>query len=159
MSERTTATASAAVTTTAALAAGFHPTLAVLLSVTAVAAVTDAYRHTIPNRISLLAAVAAAGVWTAAGAPVTALLMAAVLAAVLLTLWTADLMGGGDVKLIPSLALAAAATGPADAATARLGVLLILLWGISSLWAAGQRSSDVPLAVGAAFALAAAVVI
>ena len=160
MSEINIVAVSAILTAAVALACGTPPAFAALLVIAVVAAAIDAREHRIPNTLSAAAAAAGVLAWAEAGAPLDAFGIALVVAVLLLIAYDWDLMGGGDVKLIPSLALAAAASSPfATGAILRVGVFGVLLFGIAAVWGALHGNKQAPLAVGAPLALALAVVI
>lgn len=88
------------------------PAVTVLLLVVAAAAVHDDDRERIPNPLSLAAAVAAAGCWLLAGAQPEPLIAAGVLAVLALLGYIAGGIGAGDVKMLPSVALAVSCLYP-----------------------------------------------
>lgn len=138
----------------AALLCGAGPWTAALLGVATAAAITDARERRIPNELSLLATTAGIGVWVSVGAPPVALAVFGLAAAVLYYLWEAELFGGGDVKFVPALVLAAAALGDPVTAVIRALIFTAVLLGIATVWAAASDESEGPLVVGGPLALA-----
>ena len=160
MSRLNIAAVSVTLTAAAALVCGAPPAFAALLLIAVAAAAIDAREHRIPNVLSAAAAVAGVLTWAESGAPLDAFGIALAVAVLLLIAYDWNLMGGGDVKLIPSLALAAAASSPfVTGAILRVGVFVVLLFGIAAVWGALHGNKQAPLAVGAPLALAVAVVI
>lgn len=141
----------------AALLCGIPHLQALVLTLAAAAAFGDARSHRIPNTLSIITAATAVCAWVAAGASINALIVAAIVAAGLYALFDAGLMGGGDVKLLPSLTLAAASAGGAEAP--RAVIFLCVLFTVASIWGMLSRQREIPLAVGGPLALAVAVTI
>jgi len=151
-------TGATAATAAIALATRQDPVFMTVLMVATAAAAADLWDRRIPNVFSLLAAITATLWWNAQGAPLSALVVAAVVGALLFAGWQRDLIGGGDVKLIPSLALAAAsASGTFAGGLAHAAMLCMGL--VALAWLAAPGARQAPLAAGAPLALAAAVVL
>jgi len=148
------------VTTFAAVVTGQSAPFACLLIAAAGAAVADAWDMRIPNLLAAATAVAAIGVWASFGFPLHAVTVALIVAAAVLAAYEWDLLGGGDVKFIPSLALAVASTGQTlSSALAHVTVLAVFLFGAAATWAAALGNRHAPVAAGAPLALAAATVL
>jgi Flp pilus assembly protein protease CpaA len=156
VSNRTIIAAQAVLTACADLAFGYPLALALVLALAAAASATDALTFTIPNRLALVTAVAALVAFAGAGAPVPAILAAAIIGVLLLIGFELDVMGGGDVKLLPSLALAAASVGDPALLWPRLTTFALVLCSTAVLWALAHGHKQAPLAVGGPLALAAA---
>lgn len=148
------AAAAAVLTAAAALVSGVSVPVAVLIAAASAAAMTDGRENRIPNVLAAAAVLSSAAIWVAAGAPPAALAIAALAAAGMYLLWSAGVLGGGDVKYLPALVLAAATLG--DPVTAVLRVLVFggLLLGIASAWPRTSDLREVPLVVGGPLALA-----
>ena len=126
---------------------------ALLLAVAVAAAYIDSRTFRIPNSLSAVTALLAVACWVAAGAPTAALWAAMVVFAMMYVLWDAGMMGGGDVKYVPSLVLAAASDPDPAAALIRAAVFAGVLFATAALWSLAARQKESPLAVGGALAL------
>ena len=148
------AAAAAVLAAAAAVVSGAGIPAAVLLAVASAAAMTDARENRIPNVLAATAALSSAAIWVAAAAPSAALALAALAATGMYLLWSVGALGGGDVKYLPALVLAAATLG--DPVTTVLRVLVFggILLGIASAWPRTSDMREGPLAVGGPLALA-----
>lgn len=145
--------AAGALAATLALLAGWVPAAAVLLAAATVASITDGLTYRIPNTVAAVAAAAALALWLTADAPLPALLVSLCAAAGLLGLWEAGLLGGGDVKFVPALALGVCATAPPALAWLPAVMLGMGLYAFATMYAAAVGDRRLPLAVGAGLAL------
>lgn len=117
-----------------------------LLVVLAAAAVIDVRSLRIPNVTSLLAAVCALVAWFEAGAQLAPLLVGMGVAAMMLVAFMLGGAGGGDVKMLPTLVLAAIAPvadplAAIAAASAILAATFTLALGFHALSGAGRGRS------------------
>ncbi len=149
MSTRVLAATSSAVVFTAALVSGAPYAVAMMLAVLVAIAGFDAMEYRIPNTLAGFSAGAALSLWGMNGLPPVAFLCAAVVLALLWVMWESDLIGGGDVKLLPPVVLAVAAAAP-DTVTAVIatGLLVLSTFAIAGLWGALTRATATPVAVG-----------
>lgn len=112
----------------AAITASAHPYPGLVLVVlvgAAIAASVDAVTLVIPGALTAALGVTALLGWLVSGAPVLPLAAALIVAVAFVVAFAVSSIGGGDVKLLPSLVLAVA-SGAADAATAVLAVSAFL---------------------------------
>lgn len=89
-------------------AVGFRVVLVVL----AAAAVVDLHTLRLPNTLSFAATLAAVYAWVTTGAHLAPLLVAGSVGLIMLVAYLAGGAGGGDLKMLPPLVLAATAAQP-----------------------------------------------
>lgn len=100
--------------------------LRALLIVLTAAAVIDIRTLRIPNEVSVAAFVSAVVEWAAAGTHAMPIIAAGATAAMMLVAFVLGGAGGGDVKVLPSLVLAATATFSGPAVTMLAASVLLL---------------------------------
>jgi len=109
-----------------------------------VAAVQDAREGRISNGTSLVALVASVTAWLSAGLPVWSAAIAAAYGLLLVAAWTFGVVGGGDVKLLPSAALTVGVVG----GPLLLVPVMVMIGLVTAVWMVASREQTAPFAPG-----------
>lgn len=109
------------------------PVFRVMLVVLALAAATDVVAYRIPNYLSAAAGVVAVTAWLLSGAPWVPALVTVVFAIILIGVYLVADLGGGDVKLLPSVMLVLLLPSSDLMVAVTVGSLFMFLVSVSAL--------------------------